>query len=212
MQDPDLDNASRFDAIYAGTPPWDIGKPQPAMLDLLNEFPPSGRAVDVGCGTGELTLELARRGLSVIGVDSSQAAIALARAKAAAAPDRIKQLVEFRVGDALDLSALTGPFGTVVDSGFYHLFGPGERSKFTKRLSATLEAGGRYYMLGFAFDSAVPGAPRAVTEDELRSTFDAEHGWQLLAVRPAKFAVRSPRGNEAPAIAACVERAGPAKS
>ncbi len=45
-----------FDALYAGTPPWDIGRPQPAFLALAQEGAIRGRVLDVGCGTGEHVL------------------------------------------------------------------------------------------------------------------------------------------------------------
>ena len=54
------------------------------------------RVADVGCGTGELTDDLRRRGATVVGVDASPSMIAAARERF---PD-----LELRVGDARDLS------------------------------------------------------------------------------------------------------------
>ena len=194
-----------FDAAYRQTPPWDVGAPQPDLIALLDEYPPTGPVLDAGCGTGDLTLALARRGFTSLGVDLASAAIAQARAKAAAAEPYISRLVEFRVGDALHPAQFPGPFGAVVDSGFFHLFGPHERERFARELAASLAAGGRYYLLGFAIDSPFPNAPRQVREGELRVLFAPEHGWRMLALRPARFLTRSAR-NEVPASAACVER------
>ncbi len=196
-----------FDSTYRETPPWDIGEPQPALMALLNEYPPTGPVLDVGCGTGELALALAQRGLAVLGVDLAEAAITQARAKAATIAAGAGRSVEFRVGDALHPALLPGPFGAVVDSGFFHLFGPLERERFAQELAATLTTGGRYYLLGFAIASPLPNAPRQVLESELRALFAPERGWRVLAVRPARFLIRSARSNEVPAIAACVERA-----
>jgi hypothetical protein len=115
-------------------------------------------------------------------------------------------LVEFRVGDALQPTLFPGPVGAVVDSGFYHLFGPLEREQLVHELATTLTTGGRYYLLGFAFDSPMPNAPRQVRDAELRALFAPEHGWRVLALRPARFLIRSARGNDVPAVAMCVER------
>src|SRR5450759_5964609 len=71
-----------FDGFYAGTPPWDIGRPQPAFLSLAAVGAIRGRVLDVGCGTGEHTLMAAGMGLEAAATDSAPAAIALAEAKA----------------------------------------------------------------------------------------------------------------------------------
>lgn len=194
-----------FDLVYRGTAPWDIGAPQPDMVALLDEFPPTGPALDVGCGSGNLTLALARRGLQVIGVDLTDRAIAQAREKLAAEPPDVRLRVEFRLADALQLDPAPGSFNTVVDSGFYHLFGKQARETFVKKLTALLSPGGRYYLLEIAFDVPIPSAPRKVTESELRETFSAERGWRVLAVRPGRF-LANVRRMEIPAVAACVEK------
>lgn len=194
-----------FDSAYRERPPWDIGAPQPDLVSLLDEFPPAGPVLDIGCGTGELSISIARRGLEVLGVDFAEAAIVQARAKAAAAGPEIERLVEFRVGDALRPSAFEGPFGAVVDSGFFHIFGESEREQLTRELAASLAPRGRYYLLGFAFNSPMPNAPREVREDELRTLFAPDKGWRILALRPAHFVTRSTRG-DVPATAACMER------
>jgi SAM-dependent methyltransferase len=46
-----------FDAAYHGTPPWEIGRPQPALAELAEAGALRGRVLDVGCGTGEHALE-----------------------------------------------------------------------------------------------------------------------------------------------------------
>jgi 2-polyprenyl-3-methyl-5-hydroxy-6-metoxy-1,4-benzoquinol methylase len=56
-----------FNAAYRETPPWEAGKAQPALLALFDAFPPAGPALDLGCGTGEPSPALARRGLAVLG-------------------------------------------------------------------------------------------------------------------------------------------------
>jgi SAM-dependent methyltransferase len=64
-----------FDSAYDGGPPWDIGGPQPDLIALLDQFPPASPALDVGCGTGDLTFALADRGWHVPGIDSAKVAI-----------------------------------------------------------------------------------------------------------------------------------------
>jgi SAM-dependent methyltransferase len=198
--------SSFFNAAYGGSAPWDVGVPQSDLITLLDEYPPTGPVLEVGCGTGDLALAIASRGIRVLGVDLTEAAIARARAKAAAADQEIARLVDFHVGDALHPSQFTGPFGSVVDSGFFHLWGPPERDRFVEDLASTLAHGGRYYLLGFSFDSPYPNAPKRVDENEVRERFAPKSGWRILALRPARF--MTVRG-DVPAVAACVERVRP---
>lgn len=192
-----------FDGVYLDTPPWDVGGAQPAMSALLAEFPPEGPVLDVGCGSGDLAIALAGGGLEVLGIDFVDAAIAHARDKAGALPPEVARRLEFRVADALRPSLLGRRFGSVVDSGFHHLFDPGQCDRFADELASTLRPGGRYYLLAFAVEFPIPHSPRRIGEDELRARFTPEGGWRVRAIRPAEFLSRVA---PVPAVAACIER------
>src|SRR5260370_7854316 len=67
-----------WDASYQNGPaPWDIGRPQPAVVRLASEGGFAGAVLDAGCGTGENALHIPSLGLSVLGVDVADTAIAL---------------------------------------------------------------------------------------------------------------------------------------
>jgi demethylmenaquinone methyltransferase / 2-methoxy-6-polyprenyl-1,4-benzoquinol methylase len=66
---------------------------------------PGSRALDVATGTGDLAIELARRGASVVGLDFSERMLELARAKAPA--------IEFVQGNALELAFEDASFDAV---------------------------------------------------------------------------------------------------
>lgn len=52
-----------WDASYHnGPPPWDIGRPQPAVVRLASEGGFSGAVLDAGCSTGENALHVASLG------------------------------------------------------------------------------------------------------------------------------------------------------
>jgi SAM-dependent methyltransferase len=89
-------------AYRSGTPPWDIGRAQPAIVRLAEARIIAGEVVDVGCGTGENALYLASRGLAVVGVDAAPTAIAQAREKARAR----QSSAAFLVADAFALEGL----------------------------------------------------------------------------------------------------------
>jgi 2-polyprenyl-3-methyl-5-hydroxy-6-metoxy-1,4-benzoquinol methylase len=108
-----------WDASYHDGPaPWDIGQPQPAIVRLVSKGGFAGAVLDAGCGTGENTLHVASLGLSVLGIDVAQTALAMAQKKA---HDRgIK--VEFASADAFQLDRLGRRFETIMDCGLFHTF------------------------------------------------------------------------------------------
>ena len=69
-------------------------------------FAPGQRLLEVGCGTGEEALALARHGCTVLATDIAPEMVALTRAKAAAAG--LAARVETRVLGAEGLAQLTG--------------------------------------------------------------------------------------------------------
>src|SRR5689334_17815443 len=106
-----------WDASYHDGPaPWDLGHPQPAIVRLASAGRFTGAVLDAGCGTGENALHVASLGLSVLGVDVAETALAIAREKA----DGRGLDVEFAVADAFHLERLGRRFETVLDCGMFH--------------------------------------------------------------------------------------------
>jgi len=169
-----------FDQGYAGVPPWDIERPQPAFVELAKSGEIRGSVLDVGCGTGENALYLAGLDYEVCGVDTAQAAIQKARSKSVQRGVR----VNFRLVDALELPCLGQTFDTVIDSGLFHVFSDEERIRFRESLAAVLVPGGTYFMLCFSERETREG-PRRVTQAEIRSTFGDR--WNVNWIREARF-------------------------
>jgi SAM-dependent methyltransferase len=177
------DLAAEFEAAYATTPPWDIGRPQPAFAELAAEGQLRGTVLDVGCGTGEHVLMAARAGCEAVGIDISLTAIRLAEAKA----QERDLSARFIVGDALRLESLGEVFDVVLDCGLFHVFDDELRSPFVESVASVLRPAGRYYMLCFS-DAEPPGwGPRRVTEAEIRAAFT--HGWEIESIQPSELYV-----------------------
>ena len=174
-----------WDASYHDGPaPWDVG-PQPAIVRVASEGGFTGAVLDVGCGTGENALLVASLGLSVLGVDVAETALALARDKAA---DRGIE-VEFATADAFRLARLERKFETVLDCGLFHTFDEGERPRYVASLASVTERDGTLYVLCFSDDGPDTG-PHPISQEVLRAAFTPSTGWNVVAIEPDRIQTR----------------------
>lgn len=182
MTNPRLHHGSdHFDDLYASRPPWDIGRPQPAIAALAESGALRGRVLDIGCGTGEQTLLAAALGLDATGVDWAASALRAAEAKA-----RDRGLaVRFLRQDVMRLAELNEVFDTALDVLVMHAFTAADRAAYLEQVHAVLRPGGRFFVLCYA-DRQAPDVtvPHAMSRPDVESCFAAD-GWRLSSVRPA---------------------------
>lgn len=194
--------AQPWDASYVDGPaPWDIGRPQPAIVGLASEGAFSGAVLDAGCGTGENALHLAALGLEVLGVDVAPTALGMAREKAAARG----LTAEFAACDALHLDGLGRVFETVLDCGLFHTFDRDERRAYAASLASVTGRGGNVHVLCFSDVGDDACGPHPVGEEELREAFEPGGGWRIVSIAPARIETRFD-GPAFPAWLATAER------
>jgi SAM-dependent methyltransferase len=137
-----------------------------------------GPVLELGCGTGRVTIPIATAGVDITGVDSSPAMLDIARRKADVSPQgKRPQLVE---GDmrALDLGR---QFQLVIIPfrGFLALMTVEDQMSALSSISSHLAPGGR-----LVFDVFVPDLDMLVQEGDtpyhLRDVVDAETGRRLV--------------------------------
>lgn len=147
-----------WNRMYRGTPTWELGQPDPELIRALDDrgVRGPGRAVDVGCGTGDNAIALAQRGFEVTALDIAERPLEQARAKAAAAGVS----VEFRIADVTRLGGVEEAFDLIVDRGLLmSLFGERARRAYASALVRLAAAGGSAYQ----YQWVLPEPPRALS-------------------------------------------------
>jgi ubiquinone/menaquinone biosynthesis C-methylase UbiE len=170
-----------FKEAYAGEAPWDIGRIQPAFAAIADQV--KSPVLDAGCGTGDMALYFAAKGQQVVGIDYLEEPIRRARAKSA--ERNLK--VDFRVADATKLGEMSERFNTVVDSGLFHVFTDGDRSKYVAGLAQVLNSGGRVFLMCFSNEEPGEFGPRRISQSELKNAFAS--GWQMESIEPNHFEI-----------------------
>ncbi|MCP2255347.1 Methyltransferase domain-containing protein [Prauserella aidingensis] len=192
-----------FDESYTGGgAPWVIDEPQPAVVALERDGGIGGRVLDAGCGTGEHTLLLARRGHDVLGVDFAPHAVErateLARSRGVDA--------HFRVADAFDLDRELGaggndgdpgaPFDTILDSALFHVFEPADQRRYADVLHRITRPGAVVHVLALA-ESEDPGFGPRISDAAVRDAF--ADGWTIEELTSNRYRAVA-RGGDAEAL------------
>jgi SAM-dependent methyltransferase len=156
-----------FGVMYRiGFTPWE-GHALPARLTGAVEGPsalPPGRAIDLGCGTGDTSLYLARHGWDVTAIDFVEAALRKARAKGRAAGARVQWIR----GDVTRLGSygVHPPFHLCVDSGCLHALSDRGRAAYVREVNAVAAPGAVFLIAAFA-DNPKRRGPRGIAAPEI---------------------------------------------
>ena len=119
--------------------PWYRDYPPRFLSEALQEKKVPAHALDVGCGTGTYSVILAQAGYEVIGIDFVEAALEMARERAADADVSI----QFQQADASTYQA-QNTFDFVLDSGCLHSLS--NKEQYRQNLLSWLKPGGKLIM------------------------------------------------------------------
>ncbi|MBB2990015.1 SAM-dependent methyltransferase [Mycolicibacterium iranicum] len=194
MTDP---TGQMFESAYRGEaeemggavrPPWSIGAPQPEIAALIDAGRFHGDVLDAGCGEAAVSMYLAERGFTTVGLDQSPTAIELAREEAAR---RGLTTVSFDVADISAFTGYDGRFGTIVDSTLFHSMPVELREGYQQSIVRAAAPGASYFVLVFDRSSMPSDGPvNPVTEEELREVVSKY--WVIDEIRPARIHANVP--------------------
>jgi SAM-dependent methyltransferase len=179
-----LGQVTNYARMYRfGVTPWErygkaAGPSIAAMLDReeADRSRPLGRALDLGCGRGQFTPELGRRGWEAVGVDYVPAAIEAARNKGG-------EGVSYVEGDVTNLqSADLETFDFFLDIGCFQGFDTEQQRGEGRSVSALANPDATLLMLAFGV-TRLRKRMGGVSREEVEAAFP---DWEMLDVQPAE--------------------------
>lgn len=139
--------------------------------------PPLGRALDLGCGSGLHTIELAQRGWDATGIDLVHRAVEQARHRPGA------ERATFVEGDVTRLESvgIEGEIDFFLDVGCFHGLTDEQRTAYGRGVTALAGPSATLLVLSF-----VPGRRRMLPRGASQADIErALPGWQVVNVEDA---------------------------
>jgi SAM-dependent methyltransferase len=160
-----------------GFTPWDGHPLAQSLRNLIegNDSLPGGAALELGCGTGDASIYLAKHGWQITAVDFVPTALDKARTKA-----HVESVdVNFVHADVRHLrqAGINGPVQLIVDNGCLHNRNDDVREAYVREVSAVAAPDARLLIVAF-----LPGGRfgvRGVEPAEMERRFAA--GWTLVS-------------------------------
>jgi SAM-dependent methyltransferase len=191
-----------YDLMYRFGAPWEgadrvelrtlVADGRCSAASLRRPGAPAARAIDLGCGAGGVSVELAGAGFEVVGVDFSREA--LRKARSAAGRRRIgEDRLRFLSGDltAGRIEGVDGPFDLLVDYGTLDDLPAEGRRAMARYVTSLARPGSRFFLYAFAgrpedlprFSFSGPSrAFPGIDDREVEALFG--HAWRIEVLDP----------------------------
>ena len=172
--------------------PWDIAQAQPELANAIARGDVLGpRVLDVGCGTGDNGILLAKSGFHVTGFDLVEKAVSTSQVRIGQAGELSGSIQVFQA-DVFELEKspiANMQFDTVMDSAIFHCIGDDAMQKrYVETISKYARKGGRFLLHVFSDQNPDPWVgPRRISESHVRQFFTEENGWKIASIKPADF-------------------------
>lgn len=162
-----------------GFTPWDKHEPAPPLVRLIDTLP-TGRILDVGCGTGTDAIYCAGRGWQVTGIDA--VSVPIRRARRAARIAGVE--VHFLHADIARIAApeLGAQFAVLQDIGCFAGLNDTARQRAAATMTAVAAPQGRLLLFAFGPGGGARFGPRRIELPQIQALFPA---WHVEFSRPA---------------------------
>jgi len=136
-----------------------IKKNSKKINQIIKIIPKKSKILEVGCGEGNHSIYLAKKGFDVIAIDSSKNAIEFAKKKI-----KKKFKIKFLCKDYSKVSQYKEKFDFIFDWRFLHeIKTKNERKKYIDSISNALKDEGKYLTVAFSGDSNFMGTGKLRT-------------------------------------------------
>jgi SAM-dependent methyltransferase len=142
------DTEDIYQKVSTNEIPWNVENPPEVLVTLVeNGRIKPCRCIDLGCGTGNYSRYLSKKGFTVIGIDISPSAIRIAKENAR----ENGVMCDFIVADVLHAGdLLQGTFDFAFDWEVLHHVFPQKRKRYIESVFRLLNPGGTYLSVCFS--------------------------------------------------------------
>src|SRR2546422_8385234 len=124
--------------------PWHREETPEWLAQAASERSKPGRFLDIGCGTGVFSVQMALKGYDVTAIDFTNKALEMAEDRARQAGAQIR----FQRADVLNWEG-AGKFDIVFDSGCFHSLDPSDRPRYKAQVLKWIHPGSDYILIHF---------------------------------------------------------------